>query len=138
MKGSETFEHTADIGIRAWGDSRPELYEALAEELAGLICPRDQVRPTVRQRFAVDAADPGALAVAFLGQLADWSQRRRMCIAQVRVDAATDTHLEAEVAAEPLDASRHELGQEIKAATYHKLEVRNRDGRWEGQVILDI
>jgi SHS2 domain-containing protein len=138
MKHSETFEHTADIGIRAWGDSRHEMYEALAEALADLICPRRQVRGRVTRRLSIDAGDPGSLAVAFLGDLAAWSQGQRMLISEVKVTEATDTHLAAELTAEPLDAARHELGQEVKAVTYHKLEVRQREGQWEGQVVLDL
>jgi SHS2 domain-containing protein len=138
MKGSETFDHTADIGIRAWGDSPEELYEALAEGVADLICPRGQVQGRLQHRLTVDAADPEALAVAFLGELAGWSQRERMCVGEVKVDRLTDTHLEARASVEAIDPTRHELGPEIKAVTYHLLEVRRRGGRWVGQVLLDI
>ena len=138
MKFSETFEHTADIGIRAWGDSRAELYEALAEGLAELICPRALVRASVQHRLSVEAPDGEGLAVAFLGELAAWSQGQRMCVAQVTVESVTDNTLEAQISAEPLDASRHELGAEIKAVTYHALQIRQENDRWVGQVILDI
>lgn len=137
-KGGETFEHTADIGIKAWGDTREELYEALAEALAELICPRRQVGSRDSRRLVIDSRDPGALAVDFLTAMLSVAQAERMCFADVAVQQATDTHLEATVRGERADPSRHDLGAEIKAVTYHMLEVRRDGTRWTGRVLLDL
>ncbi len=58
-KGGETFEHTADIGIRAWGDTLPELYEALAEVTADQLVARCDARPQITHKLVADAMDPG-------------------------------------------------------------------------------
>ena len=44
----------------------------------------------------------------------------------------------AEAFGEPIDESRHEPRDLVKAATYHGLSVRELPGRWEARVILDV
>jgi len=39
---------------------------------------------------------------------------------------------------ERMDPERHVLHGEVKGATYHKLEVKEIDGKWEAKVILDV
>jgi SHS2 domain-containing protein len=36
------------------------------------------------------------------------------------------------------DPSRHRFKTEIKAVTYHQVEVKEVDGKWEGRVIFDV
>ncbi len=76
--------------------------------------------------------------MAFLGELVAWLQGAGICMSDVKVDTVSDTHLEATLRGEKLDPERHQLGQEIKAVTYHKLVVEEREGKWYGQVVLDI
>ncbi|MBI4372677.1 MAG: archease [Candidatus Omnitrophica bacterium] len=44
-RGYETFEHTADIGIRAWGNELPELFEEAAKALFSVIVDLKTVEP---------------------------------------------------------------------------------------------
>lgn len=136
-KGCETFEHTADVGLSAWGDTRGELYEALAEGLADLVCPRRQVRPRHDRALRVDSEDAELLAVDFLAKLLAFMQTERIVVCEVQVHDVDDTHLAATVRGEPIDIDRHRMGDEIKAVTYHMLEVKQQDGRWTAKVILD-
>ena len=46
--------------------------------------------------------------------------------------------LSARCDGEPIDSSRHQLDHEIKAITYHELQVRQRADGWFAQVIVDI
>lgn len=39
---------------------------------------------------------------------------------------------------EPLDAERHRIRGEIKAPTYHMLQLKEENGRWEAQVVFDV
>jgi SHS2 domain-containing protein len=48
-----------------------------------------------------------------------------------------ENKLRAEVYGEKVDLSRHKLKREVKAATYHSLEIRRENG-YRIQVILDI
>lgn len=137
-KHCETFEHTADVGLQAWADTQAELYEALAEGLADLVCPRELVKAAATFEMDVDSDDAELLAVDFLAKMLTFIQTERVCICDVRVRCDGPSRLSAVLRGEPIDLDRHVLGEEIKAVTYHMLEVVRRDGRWNGRVLLDL
>ena len=137
-KQCTTFDHTADVGLEAQADTLGELFEALAEGLADVICPRGQVRVAETREIDVSAEDVEALAVDFLWQVMDTIQAERKAVAAVTVDEIDRTHVSATVQCEDLDPARHEIEAEVKAVTYHELSIQQDDDQWIGRVILDL
>lgn len=137
-KSFGTFEHTADIGLRARADSLAELLEALAEALAEFICPAGRVAQRAVRTMSAASQDVEGLAVDFLGQVLNVIQTERFMVGRVAVTAADDRSLTAELHGEPYDPARHEIHTEVKAVTYHMLEVRRHAEGWRGQVLLDL
>ena len=138
MKHCETFEHTADVGLAASAESLSELFEALAEGLGEVICPRGQVESSQSRPISVEAEDVEALVVDFLAEVLRVIQVEHFCVADVRIADAGPTAVTGELVGESYDPARHELTTEVKAVTYHQLEVRRDDGTWHARVILDI
>ncbi len=137
-KHCETFDHTADVGLAARADTLGELFEALAEGLADVICPRGQVRASQSRLITVEAEDVEAMAVDFLGEVMAAMQTERFMLTKCRVREISPAAVKAELAGEPYDPARHEILTEVKAVTYHQLKIA-REGRvWVGRVILDI
>ena len=138
----ETFDHTADMGLSAWGDSPAELLAALAGGLADVICDRSRVRPAAVRTLRVEAQDIEALAVDFLSRLLYIFAVDHFLPAEARVTVQdrgeNEIALTAELAGETYDPSRHEVRTEVKAVTYHQLKVAAEGGRWVGRVILDV
>ena len=58
--------------------------------------------------------------------------------ATITVLEIDEAHIHARLTGEKLDYERHDFETEIKAVTYHKLSVRNENGRWTAQVIFDV
>lgn len=137
-KHCETFEHTADIGLTGWGDTLGELFEALGENLADLICPREQLANKQSRTVRVEAEDVEALAVDFLTKILVTIQTDRFCVAGVNVRKISETEAEAQLVGESLEPGRHEFNTEVKAVTYHQLQIARDGDRWIGRVILDI
>lgn len=137
-KHCETFEHTADIGLAGRADSLGELFEALAEGLAGLVCPRGQVTAAQTRSVQVEAEDVEASLVDFLVEVMTAVQVDRFLVAEVRVTEITPLAVSADLAGEPYDADRHEWGHEVKAITYHQLKVAREADAWVGRVIVDV
>ncbi len=133
-----TFDHTADIGIAAEADTLPELFESLAESLAEEICPKSQVKPSTQRAVTVEAEDVEALAVDFLTDVMNVMQTDLFVVSAIQVASADSNSLSALLIGEPYDPARHEFAQEVKAVTYHQLEIAEQAGKWSGQVILDI
>ena len=134
----ETFDHTADVGLAGRADSPEELLEALAECMCDLVCPRKNVSPDSKRTISVEAPDFEALTVDFLEAVLGAIQTERFAVASIKVTGVTQTSAAAELLGADLDPQRHEILTEIKAVTYHELEVVERDGQWSARVILDL
>ncbi len=137
-KHCRTFEHTADMGLEGRADTLAELFEAMGEGLAEVICPQRTVKKQKTLQIRVESENVEALLVDFLAELLGLFNLEKFLIARVSVKRIDETSLSAEVVGEPYDPARHELGDEIKAVTYHQLKVAREGDGWIGRVILDI
>ena len=133
-----TFEHTADVGLEASADNLGELFEAMGEGLADVICPRRSVKKQKTLQIRAESENVETLLVDFLAELLGLFNLEKFLIAGVKVERIDETSVAAEVVGEIYDPVRHELDDEIKAVTYHKLKVVREGDKWTGRVILDI
>ncbi len=138
MKDYEIIEHTADIGIRAFGDTEEHLFENAAAGMFSLICNPSLVRDTHAYPVSIEAEDRETLLVEWLNELLFLFEARGVIFGRFEVDDISEVHLTATAFGEDLDRERHRLMADIKAVTYHMLKVRRVDGRWEATVIFDI
>jgi SHS2 domain-containing protein len=134
----ETFEHTADLGLRVRGATLDELFADAARGLFHLIVPElDSVRP----RESVEVLLPGEptelLLFDWLNELLYIFETRHMLLAEFDVRVG-DTGLAATARGEPIDRGRHVLDHEVKAITYHGLRLEQEAGGWIAEVIVDI
>jgi SHS2 domain-containing protein len=137
-KRCATFDHTADVGLSAQGDTLGELFEALGEGLTDVICAREQVAATEKRMVTVRAEDVEALAVDFLSAVRTAVQTDRFLVADVSVMKIDENAVQADLSGEMYDPDRHELKVEVKAVTYHQLKIVQEGDIWVGRVILDI
>lgn len=142
MGRAETFEHTADLGLRVYGDDLADLFESAGCGLFDIIVAnRDEVRTDQSETIVLTAESVPDLFLAWLNELIFRSETGHRLFGRfrVRVDEAVEgPRLSAEIAGEPIDRARHILDHEVKAATHHGLDVHQADGGWMAEVILDI
>ena len=134
----KTFEHTADVGLEGRADSLGELFEAMGEGLADVICPQQSVKEQKTLQIQAEAENVESLLVDFLAELLGLFNLEKFLVAGVKVERIDETSVTAEVTGEPYDPARHELAEEIKAVTYHQLNVAHKNDEWTGRVILDV
>lgn len=133
----EEIEHTADVGIVARGGSLEELFEHAAVGLMHfLIDPHAGVAREHRE-VVVEADDLEGLLVAWLNELLVLLNADGFLPVRWTVRELTDRRLRADVAGEPVDANRHKFRLDVKAATYHQLQIR-KNSEWHAQVIFDV
>ena len=135
--GFATFEHTADIGLEAWGPTFADALTAAGLGLQSLIVPEGRIRPDHQHRMTVQADDPGALVVAWLNELLFAFDVESLVFASFDLCERGGSRLDVIGHGEPVDLARHRLGTAIKAATYHELDVQISDARARIRVILD-
>ncbi len=133
----EEIDHTADVGIVARGTSLEELFEHAAAGLMHfLIDPHAGVAREHRE-VIVEADDLEGLLVAWLNELLVLLNADGFLPVRWTVLELTDRRLRADVAGEPVDANRHKFRLDVKAATYHQLQIR-KNSEWQAQVIFDV
>lgn len=131
----EVLEHTADVGLTATG---PNLEAAIGDLVAGfgrLLCPDGTIGTDESHRFEVPAKRLEDAVMDLLDELNFVHQMQGFLPAQavVRIE---DGQLTARVRGEGYDPDKHGHLMEIKATTYHELEVERDPARI--QVIFDI
>jgi SHS2 domain-containing protein len=137
---SETFEHTADLGLRVVAADLPDLFRTAATGLFDVIVAnRADVRDQDEETMTLAAESTEDLLLSWLNELIFRCETRHRLYQRFDVDVDAGGHrLKATIAGELIDRDRHVLDHEVKAATRHALVVQPQGGGWLAEVILDI
>lgn len=139
MKPFEILEHTAEIGVKAYGKDFAELFYNMTLGMFSLIVPLEEIQPVQTLSVTAQASDRERLLVAFLKELLYRFDVEGFLVCSVAVETLTDTQIQAKVTGETLDRHRHSVDKEVKAVTYCDLQVRHEpSGTWTAQVYFDI
>jgi SHS2 domain-containing protein len=138
MKKFDVVEHTADIGIVAYGADLREAFANAAYGMFSLMADLEQVREETSRYIEAEAGDRESLVVSWLNELLYMFDVERIIFKRFDVLELTNTRLKADAYGEKVDASRHELKSGVKAATYHMLKVSEDNGRCRIRVIFDV
>jgi SHS2 domain-containing protein len=130
--------HTADLGLRIRGATPEELLENAGAALTAVLTDRRRLRRQKVEEIEVEAPDLEALLVAWLNRLLYLYDVDAFLGREFQILELNPQSLKARATGETYDPERHLAGTAVKAATYHHLEVKNRNGRWEATVILDL
>ncbi len=134
----ETFEHTADLGLRVRAPDLDTLFAEAARALFSVLVENpDAVADTLTVEFEIVGDDRELLLFDWLKELLYRFDAERLLFHRFEVHVRPDGLL-ATVRGELLDRSRHELGHEVKAITYHGLRVEQSAEGWLAEVIVDI
>ena len=140
----EFLDHTADAAVRIRARDAAELFQDATLALLSLYLGESgTVACFVRESIAVslEAENGEALLIDYLNELIFLFDTRRFLTR--RIDFSTlflgpPCRLEGLARGETLDLARHEPQTEIKAATFHGLEIRQTNGGVEADVVFDL
>ena len=133
----EFIDHTADAGIRLEAPTLEDIFETAGLAFSELVTNVDSIDCRVERRFKLQEDDIETLLVSWLQELLYLLDTEDLVFArfQVKIHGLS---LEATAWGEPFDPNIHTMKTEIKAVTYHQLEITKSDQGWEAQVIFDI
>src|SRR5262245_24144213 len=136
----ETFDHTADLGLRIVATDLDDLFRSAAEGLFDVIVAnRDQVRQSESERISLAADSLQELLLAWLSELIFRCETEHRLYTHFEVVLGPEgRHLEATIHGESIDSNRHILDHEVKAVTHHQLRLIREADAWVAEVILDI
>jgi SHS2 domain-containing protein len=134
----ETFDHTADLGLRIRSADLNTLFAEAAEALFSvLVEDLGTVAPARSLSVEIAGDDRAYLLFDWLKELLYHFDAEHLLFSRFEV-RVSDEGLTATARGEPLDRARHELSHEVKAITYHGLRVEPTADGWLAEVIVDI
>jgi SHS2 domain-containing protein len=136
MKKYKFLEHTADVLFRAYGDDPNELFENAAEALESVMIDLKSIDVKGVKRVNLSADTYENLLFDWLSEIIVLFEVDSFAIRKFNVKIR-DKSLSAECSGERIDKSKHKLKLEVKAVTYHNLEIM-RHVRCYVDVTLDV
>jgi len=131
-------DHTADFGIRVFGKDAKELFQNAALTMFELIVESGTPRVAVEKKVSVSGADRPDLMVNWLRELLfSWAGRQEILCGAI-VDELTANSLSARIKMAVYNPDRDSVLNEIKAVTYHQINVSEIEDHWEARIIFDV
>jgi SHS2 domain-containing protein len=138
QKAYEVFEHTADIGLHAYGSTLSELFIHAARGMESLMVSPEQVRIQLNREVVVEGHDRLSLLIAWLNALIFLFDTEYLLFCEFEIESLTATHLKGRALGEPYDGDRHELSSAIKAVTWHEAAIEQTGDGYRARIIFDI
>jgi len=132
-QGHRELEHTADWALQVWA---PDMATVLAEAARGMYRLMAVVLdegPRQRRRLELEAADRESLLVEFLAELLYLAESEGLAFDVLELDVAGN-RLAASLEGAPIGSQ----SKEIKAVTYHRLQVRDTKRGIETCIVFDV
>jgi len=136
--GHREVDHTADLGFELWAPELEGLYAEGVLALAEICYDPALVRPEQERDLIVAGANHEERLVRWLQEVYLLLETDLWLVAAVSSLTLSGDEVLGTLRGEPFDSRRHTLHTEIKAITYHDLEVRCDDGIWRTTVIVDV
>lgn len=131
----------ADAAFAAYGDTPEELFRAAALATAGVMIRLTDITVTVQKAITIQAETLEDLLYQWLSELIYLKDVERVIFVEFDLSikhVADRFELTAHAGGSEIDPIGHELGQDVKAVTYHLFGIKDVDGKYEARVVLDI
>lgn len=135
-------DHTADIAVDIEASTVEELFIGAAFALQETICENNANNSTVEKEIKLSDALMEILLVSFLSELNYLFQSENWMFSSIHeikirnVDQAWN--LNAKIGGYKFDRTMMKLKSEIKAVTYHQMEVKEVNGIFSTKIVFDI
>ena len=136
MKRFDLIEHTADIGINAYGANLPEAFANAAYGLFSIITDLRKVRRSEVRKVTLEEKNSEDLLFVWLNHLIYLFDAEQLIFKSCTIEKFDGRKLEASCFGEKVDPRRHPIKLGVKAATYHTLKVDPEKN--QVRVIFDI
>jgi protein archease len=134
----ELFDHAADIGIRVRAPSCASLFAVAGRALMDWIGPPPPSAEFRTRDLQLSAEDLEELMVRWLQELIFEFQHRHSYTERAEELKVSAGSLQTTLVGRIWDESSYGDYREVKAVTYHHLEVVREGSLWRANIILDV
>ena len=131
-------DHTADLGIRVRGTDLKDLFESAGRALMHLMIRAKVPSKNQSIKISVSGEDLADLMVRWLGEILYLFAGENLVVTSIRIGSISSARIAATLETAPLEPEVHEILSEIKAVTYHQIQVTETADGWEAIVIFDV
>jgi SHS2 domain-containing protein len=132
----------ADIAFEATGATREEMFIAAANAMtATQLHDLREIKPKEKKELVLEAGDIERLLHDFLQELIFYKDAELLLFSNYELKISKmreGLKLTATLAGEKIDPKRHNLLVDVKAVSWHKFSVSEKDGAWTAIVIIDV
>lgn len=134
--GFEEVSHTADLEIKVWGKDMPQIFMSAAAGMFHLSGIEDQEEgfSAVKQNISLDAMDYEGLLILFLEELLYRLTEDYMMYEIEKISITEEFSLKAQIKGCQIRSYQ----RDIKAVTYHNLNIRPTPEGYEANIVFDI
>jgi len=128
-------DHPSDLKIQAFGKDRTELFSNAALAMMTFLYPKqvEIKNHETKTEIRLQAKDSKALLVDFLSELLYLSDSNDVCYNQLHFKKLDETFLIATAYGRRVRAK-----EDIKAVTYHNLEIKKNPDGFEAMILFDL
>lgn len=131
---------SADAAFEASGSTLEEVFRDSAMATFEVMADTKTVKPLLRREIALENEDMDGLLIDWLSELVFLkdSESLLFCGFDVNIRKNDVYVLKGVAKGEKIDRDRHNLRSDVKAVTYHLLELKKTGDKWIARVVLDI
>jgi SHS2 domain-containing protein len=143
IRGHDTIEHTADMGLRGWGPLVEQAFEETALAMFELMIDGNGLQPCDEVHFEVKGQTLPELLIEFLNKLLLDADIAEMAFLSVHIDSIVEREGVFRLKGGAKGISRNDVRDrllgEVKAATYYGVAVeKDANGGWETRCVVDL
>jgi len=136
-KDYEIFDHTADIGIKLIGDSLSEIFMKAIHATADLLSGGIQIQPVIEKGFSIKEENIETALVSVLEEIIYFFEKELFLPSTCSVKIKKDRY-KINLKGNITSIEEIKEGTEIKAVTYHQLEIKKINEEYQARVIFDV
>jgi SHS2 domain-containing protein len=129
----------ADAAFEAKAESIEELFQTCAQATFEVMADTKTIEHKYKEDVELVGENLEELLFDWLAELIYLKDSKSMLFGKFEVKIAQKDgyRLNASIWGEPADQKKHQVRVDVKAVTYHLLEVKQTDNKWTAKVILD-
>ena len=138
----ELLEHKADMGIRGYGNSFEESFEQAAKAMFSIMVELESVQKKENIEIKIEENSIEKLFIKWLNELLYLADAKHILFKEFKIkdigERKNTFSLTATAFGEKLNAKKHILNTEVKAATYSGLQVKKENNICIAQCVVDV
>jgi SHS2 domain-containing protein len=138
MERYRTFDHTADLGLEIYGRDEKELFSNAAFALFDTMTDIGNIALGEKRTVRTEGADREDLLVNFMREILSLYHIEGFLTGRFALSELNEHSLSGEAEGETFDPKKHGINTEIKAVTYHQVEIAPTSDGFMGRLICDV